>query len=68
MEPVDVVYGGVTNEPITPALEAMYKKTIAEMQGEVHALQMRIKALSEENHKLKTQLDIIVSSKVEQQF
>lgn len=33
--------------------EEMYKKTISEMQSEIHYLQMRVRDLSAENHNLK---------------
>lgn len=33
-----------------------WKETVAQAQKEIHALQMRVKALSEENYKLKQKL------------
>ena len=39
---------------ITP--EEMMRKEIADMQSSIHHLQMRVKELSEENHKMKAQI------------
>ena len=36
--------------------EEMMKKEIADMQASIHHLQMRVKELSEENHKMKEQI------------
>ena len=43
-------------EPIVMTPEEMMKKEIADMQSSIHHLQMRVKELSEENHKMKEQI------------
>jgi hypothetical protein len=49
--PEDIVYGSV--ETITP--EEGLKKTIAQMQEEIHYLQIRLKEVLEERDNLKRQ-------------
>tara|TARA_Y100001937_G_C7103944_1_gene323914 strand:- start:282 stop:449 length:168 start_codon:yes stop_codon:yes gene_type:complete len=41
--------------------DEMLKREIAEMQKQVHTLQIRVKELDEENHQLNLQLDFYKS-------
>ena len=47
-------------EPVVMTTEEMMKKEIADMQSSIHHLQIRVKELSEENHKMK----LVISKKM----
>ena len=47
------------NERVVMSQEDLWKKELAEMQGYVHKLQMRIKSLNEEVNRLQTKINNI---------
>ena len=47
------------NERVVMSQEDLWKKELAEMQGYVHKLQMRIKSLNEEVNQLQTKINNI---------